>query len=167
MQQVQICPYTSFEGWYNAASLTPELPISALKSELVYWDFSNMEYIPTLCQHNGNSIVIFTLIMGFSMCTGANLLEFVQSVTGKNWFIPLGLSPLKCAERKIDASSPFKPLRWWANIPSKPFKRTRPSSPSAKKANNLSCCSLFSSSFFLCCFPFSLIHFQYIRDENT
>lgn len=58
----------------------------------------------------------------------------------------LGFPPLKCAERKIDAFSPFKPLRGWANIPSKPFTMTR-SSPPCKKQTKLSC----SSSFLLFC----------------
>lgn len=75
------------------------------------------------------------------MCAGAYLLELVQSVTGQNWSVPPGLSPLKCAERKIDAFSPFKPLRGRANIPSKPFKMTTDPPTIAilleKKANNL------------------------------
>lgn len=83
---------------------------------LLIWTISSPR-----CRHNGNSDVIFTLIMVFfRVGWGGYLLEFVQSVTGRSWSIPLGLPPplLNCAERKIDASSPFKPLRGWANIPS-------------------------------------------------
>lgn len=131
-QSTELCLVKFYK---NTKPHTPELLTSALKCKLVSWDFSNMEYIPTACQRNGNSFVIFTLIMVFfhlccwgisvGVCAISHRAELVHS----SWAFP----PLKSAERKIDASSPFKPLRGRANIPSKPFKMTRASSPLQKK----------------------------------
>lgn len=46
------------------------------------------------------------------MCAGAYLLELVQSVTGQDRSSPHGLLPTEMpGDEKMDAPSPFKPLR--------------------------------------------------------
>lgn len=90
-----------------------------------------------------------------------HLSELVQSVRGQNWSISLGLPSLKCVERKIDASIPFKPLRGWANIPLKPLKVTGPSPLQI----SLSCS--YSSSFVLCSSSAISWSWSHIKKESV